>query len=188
MTCETQVGVKLTNLQTKATSIWSYEVFLEKIYEMRELYQNFLESGSVEYNEGNPFDIKTQQSIGVANLYLKNLAYLFEIQRELPILDHMGEQWTGELQVEMYLFIEITFSIPKLLDENGNIQETVNREGLEPKSLIGKTIHITFRIIKAFHLPEETYTNIYCKYLFWGQEHQTFVSYLSVNFRIAKRI
>jgi hypothetical protein len=39
--------VKVTNTKTKASTTIDYEPFLEKIDEMRELYQNFLESGNV---------------------------------------------------------------------------------------------------------------------------------------------
>lgn len=49
---------------------------------------------------GNPFDMNSEQLIGVSHMFLKNLSYLFEINRTIPILEFEGET-TGELQVEM---------------------------------------------------------------------------------------
>ena len=156
----TKVGIKLTNQLSKETTVWSYKTFKSRIYEMRDIYQNFVESAVIETSDEDPFDVEYKEElIGVAHIYLKKLLYLFDINRDLPILDVNGKP-KGSLKVELIPFFP----------SNENITSTAATEETDLKSLIGKKLEICIKIIGAKELPVNIFTNIYCKFAFWTFE------------------
>lgn len=96
------------------------------------------------------FDVASQeQMIGVAHMYLKNLLYLFEIRRTIPILDNSGEP-AGELHVEMFEFsakFPDDFRLPILPSDFKRPDDGQ----ADPKMLVGKKINIVIRVLKVLH-------------------------------------
>eukprot|EP01114_Cavostelium_apophysatum_P016487 TRINITY_DN4700_c0_g1_i4.p1 TRINITY_DN4700_c0_g1~~TRINITY_DN4700_c0_g1_i4.p1 ORF type:complete len:1712 (-),score=613.88 TRINITY_DN4700_c0_g1_i4:86-5185(-) len=159
---KTEVGVRVTNTFTKATTVWFYETFMERLEELRDLYQTFLESGMTEELRNKQFDLHAEeQLIGVSHMYLKNLLYLFEIRRTLHILDNYGEH-AGEMVVDI---------VPSVSEE---LKPSIVGSDIDPTVLLGKKIDFTVKIVKVENLTsKQQYTDIHCKYTFWETSLQT---------------
>eukprot|EP01119_Soliformovum_irregulare_P009831 TRINITY_DN2369_c0_g1_i1.p1 TRINITY_DN2369_c0_g1~~TRINITY_DN2369_c0_g1_i1.p1 ORF type:complete len:1807 (+),score=664.88 TRINITY_DN2369_c0_g1_i1:153-5573(+) len=155
---KTEVGVQITNTLTKATAVWTAENFEHQVFDMREAYQNFLESGTIDTKmESNPFEIRSEQEIGLAHLYLKNLRYLFDINRKVPILS-LGGEAIGELHVE-------------ILPQVANF--TKGLEKVTPDSILGRPMKVTVRVIRALNMPVMKYTDLFVRFSFWDVPGET---------------
>eukprot|EP01117_Protostelium_nocturnum_P014748 TRINITY_DN5644_c0_g1_i1.p1 TRINITY_DN5644_c0_g1~~TRINITY_DN5644_c0_g1_i1.p1 ORF type:complete len:2035 (-),score=923.82 TRINITY_DN5644_c0_g1_i1:31-6135(-) len=141
-----QVGNKNGNF-----SVLEYDDFLETVSDMRDFYQEFIESGINPGDLEQILNLESEDSlIGVTHLYLKQLAYGIAIDRNIPILDQYGES-IGDLAIEMVPFFEG--------DSDGNVKD--------PQKLLGKRLSLTVRVKEISNLSLEQFTNIHCRYSFF---------------------
>ncbi|GAM28391.1 hypothetical protein SAMD00019534_115670 [Acytostelium subglobosum LB1] len=94
----TQIVIRATNKDTGEETIISKEEFIDRLYSMRDLYQN---DGWMEEEGEDPFTFKFDEVnyIGVAHLYLMSVLHLPETSRSLPILDTFTGAFKGHLNV-----------------------------------------------------------------------------------------
>ena len=88
----------------KPKAIWRHEKFMNRLYIMREMYQNFLElGGSMQYTqEEDPFwDPPEDLLLGRARIQLEALGYCMDTGDDwTPLVDYKGQQ-EGELLVKI---------------------------------------------------------------------------------------
>ncbi|OQS03711.1 kinesin [Thraustotheca clavata] len=94
---EMKIQVTFQDAGTYRTVLWDIEKFNNMIYEMRELYQIFIEKGrqhdAVHISEGgiDPFyEAPSPQLIGRSYIYLSSMVYGLKIADVVPILDSKG--------------------------------------------------------------------------------------------------
>ncbi|EQC35875.1 hypothetical protein SDRG_06625 [Saprolegnia diclina VS20] len=104
---EIKIQVSFQDAGTYRTVLWDIEKFNNMIYEMRELYQVFIERGrmleAVHVPDGgiDPFyEPPSPQLIGRSYIFLSSLVYGLKITDTLPILDSRGVV-CGKLLVEI---------------------------------------------------------------------------------------
>eukprot|EP00762_Andalucia_godoyi_P008077 ANDGO_02152.mRNA.3 Kinesin-related protein 1 len=149
----TEVRVRLND-----NSLWNVDKFFNRVYLMREVYQNYLEAveNGIEYHckqDDDPFfDPVDAQPIGTAMVYLSSLAHLIESELSTPVLDYKGKQ-EGELQVEI---------VPSEIHEEDYVEDA--------KELIGRAIEFSIKIPYARGLPTALCTNVFVRYKFFLDE------------------
>lgn len=88
----------------KPKTIWRHEKFMNRLYIMREMYQNFLQlGGSMQYTqEEDPFwDPPEDLLLGRARIQLEALGYCMDTGDDwTPLVDYKGQQ-EGELLVKI---------------------------------------------------------------------------------------
>ncbi|KYR00493.1 kinesin-3 [Tieghemostelium lacteum] len=98
---KTQVAIQVIKKDSGESTLISDQDFMDRIYSMRELYQN---DGSLSDSglDVDPFQVNFDQDtlIGLSHIYMKNILYLFDIKRPVPILDQNGSQ-IGYLNVSI---------------------------------------------------------------------------------------
>eukprot|EP01133_Synstelium_polycarpum_P017204 gene17204-20503_t len=157
----TQIGIKVNKKDTSETTMISNEEFMDRTYSMRELYQN---DGKIEQGVEDPFQIQFNghSLIGVSHIYLKNILYLVDISRPVPILDSNGSH-------KGYLNIKLSPKVDELTEDD--IASIV--AGDESFfALIGKKLDLSihFNGITDF---KESATDVFSKFQFDGVGHQT---------------
>lgn len=93
------------NTEAEQTSVWSYETFMTRFDELRDVYQNVLLTGQTQDVDVTALfepdsTEQREQLIGVAYIYLKDLLYLFDIDRHQAVIDYQGDD-IGTLQVHL---------------------------------------------------------------------------------------
>ncbi|XP_076366810.1 kinesin-like protein KIF28 isoform X1 [Tachypleus tridentatus] len=160
----TEVLVKMRNLENKLEFEWPKDVFLNRLYVMKEMYQNY-ESGE-EWDlpkERDPFieDINTEVRIGNVQVFLQPLAYMVEQKEQLEITDFKGTE-VGIMNVEVVPCTETG----KEYSENDDVFID------NPTELIGKNLHFIMKIHGCRGLPNK-YRDIRCKYRVFLDEEDT---------------
>ncbi|EFA85017.1 kinesin-3 [Heterostelium album PN500] len=155
----TQIGVKVTKKDTGEVTMISVEEFIDRVYSMRELYQN---DGKIENGIEDPFNFKFDGSnlIGVSHMYLKNILYLVDINRPIPILDTNGS-------LKGYLNVSVTTQVADLTDD-----DQPSLLSGDPYILIGKSMNITIQFNGINDLKDQ-YNDLYSKFIFNSDKHQT---------------
>jgi len=157
----TQVLIKATKTDTGETTLLSDQEFVDKIYSMRELYQN---DGNLHSpSDEDPFKIPFSKDslIGVSHVYLKNALYLLETKRPVPILDANGSQ-KGYLN----LLVSSTSSNYSQNDRNDYLMSNCDHKSTTGSSLVGKSVNISISFDGITELKENKHTGVYLKFQF----------------------
>ncbi|EGG24674.1 kinesin-3 [Cavenderia fasciculata] len=188
----TQIGIKVFTKDTGATTMISSEEFMDRFYSMRELYQN---DGKLEDDFEDPFKIQFDGAslIGVSHVYLKNLLYLIDIKRAIPVLDNNGTL-KGYLNVVVSPKSNITEEEKSSIWDSEDDQEVLTSSGEHHQhklhGLIGKQLSITiqFNGISDFKDENYNYDHIFSKYKFINDSYQTNESNSLITFKDEKTI
>jgi kinesin family protein 1 len=133
----TQVFVKVYNLNNNLEFEWPREKFLNRLYIMKEMYQNY-EQGDGTDDEGDvpidkdPFydEPTLDQLIGVAHLFLQPLAFMVELSEQVEIIDYRGNE-VGIINVDI-----------NPCDANRRLFNELDDNFVDsPSELIGRAIH-----------------------------------------------
>lgn len=158
----TEVFVKMRDLESCLTWVWSRQQFINRKFLMQEMYEDHQE-GKPFAREKNPFieDPNTDVLIGSVVLRPQCLAYMIDLSQQSPIIDHGGEN-TGFLNVSL---------VP--LDSKG--KEIIDDESGEfiddPSELVGRKYKVKVKIDSARGLPKR-FKDIYVKYDMYLEEDQ----------------
>ena len=164
----TEVFVKVYDLMNNLEFEFSKEKFLNRLYVMKEMYQNF-EQGSESSDdiskEKDPFyeDINQEQLIGTSQLFLQPLSFNVELNEQLEILDYRGNE-IGFLNIEL-----------TPCDEKGcEFNELDDNFVDSPLELVGHSLHFKLKLHGCRGLSSR-FTDVYVKYrMFLDAEfHQT---------------
>ncbi|KAI1292656.1 Kinesin-like protein KIF28P [Halotydeus destructor] len=151
----TEVYVRVTNIETGQTFEWPKEKFINRLFVMKEMYQNYENNEDWDLApERDPFleEPDAESLIGSCHLYLQPLAFMVEIKEQLELMDFRGVE-VGVLNVEM---------VPC----NGQGQEYDETDDVyvdSPSELIGKEVHFVVKVTAARGLPAR-FTDVYAKY------------------------
>ncbi|KAG9509492.1 Kinesin-like protein KIF28P, partial [Fragariocoptes setiger] len=99
----------------------------------------------------------TDVLIGHAQLYLKSLAHMVDINEQLTILDTQNEP-VGMLSVVVVPCHDETGQRPY------SEQDLVECVCDDPRQLLDKTLYFMLTVVRCTRLPTHRYTNIYCQY------------------------
>ncbi|KAL8576237.1 hypothetical protein ACOMHN_006160 [Nucella lapillus] len=180
----TEVMVKMRNLDNGNEFLLDRNKFINRKYLMQEMYQNFMEgdkdwdvtkekdpfwepAGSTDVqigfvHEKDPFwepAGSTDVQIGSVHVFLQSLSYLVELQENLSITDHKGND-KGHLQLEI-------LPCDKQWKE---LTEDIYVE--DPKDLAGKPLHFKIKILSARGLPANM-KQTYCTFKFYVDDKPT---------------
>uniref|UniRef100_A0A7S3PKQ7 Kinesin-like KIF1-type domain-containing protein n=1 Tax=Aplanochytrium stocchinoi TaxID=215587 RepID=A0A7S3PKQ7_9STRA len=169
-TLETDVWIKVKTENCEVPQMWIYEKFTNRLYLMREMYQDFVECGrnmttlDSNYNENNdPFyDPPDESLIGNAYVMLDSLYYFLNIEDMPPIINYKGKT-DGVLQVAVSL------------DETEveNFDDVDGEEETTFKDIIGETLKFTITIAGAKGIPRSLRNNVNVSYKFFTSNHRT---------------
>ena len=104
-----EVCVKMKNLENGTEFIWPKEKFLNRLYLMKEMYNNYEEEEDWDVPEDNdPFkeDVNTEVNIGSVQVFLQPIAYMVEMKEQLEITDLKGNK-IGLMNVRMKIRLEL---------------------------------------------------------------------------------
>ena len=90
-----EVCVKMKNLENGTEFIWPKEKFLNRLYLMKEMYNNYEEEDDWDLpEEKDPFqeDLNQEVCIGTAQVFLQPIAYMVEMKEQLEITDVKGNK------------------------------------------------------------------------------------------------
>ncbi|EGC38876.1 hypothetical protein DICPUDRAFT_93725 [Dictyostelium purpureum] len=154
----TQILIKAINTNTGESTLMTDQDFVDRIYAMRELYQNDGNLDNDQLEDPYHFTFTKDSLIGVSHVYLKNTPYLVESNRPVPILDANGKE-------KGYLNLLVSSSSTDITDEErGQYLE----DPIENKTLLyGKNLEITvgFEGFKDF-IEENRYDDVFIKFSF----------------------
>ena len=153
------VSIRVCNTQDGSVWTWSHDKFENRLFMMRELYQDFMNYGPREVDQANdPFwDPPEATEIGKAYVYLKALSQLVEIENEFVIVDYKGEE-QGHIQVEVF---------PE--DDQGDELDYLQSS----EEILGKSINLNLKIPSARGLPSKFCNDCYVSYTFMDETFET---------------
>ena len=143
----TQVFIKVYNINNNLEFEWPKEKFLNRMYIMKEMYQNY-EQGSEEdwdlpLNKDPFYDEPTlDQLIGVAHLFLQPLAFMVELNEQIEIIDYRGNE-IGIINIDI-----------NPCDQTGRLFNELDDNFVDsPSELIGRPMYFIVRIFGCRGLP-----------------------------------
>ncbi|XP_076324558.1 kinesin-like protein KIF28 isoform X2 [Tachypleus tridentatus] len=151
----TEVLIKMRNLENELEFEWPKEVFLNRLYLMKEMYQNYEAGDDWDLpEERDPFleDIDTEVRIGNVQIFLQPLAFLVEQKEQLEITDFKGTE-VGIMNVEV---VPCTEDGKEYTEDDDVFIDN-------PSELIGKDLHFMVKIHGCRGLPNK-YRDTRCKY------------------------
>ena len=105
-----EVCVKMKNLENGTEFIWPKEKFLNRLYLMKEMYNNYEEEEEdwdvPEDNDPFKEDVNTEVNIGSVQVFLQPIAYMVEMKEQLEITDLKGNK-IGLMNVRMKIRLEL---------------------------------------------------------------------------------
>jgi hypothetical protein len=138
---------------------WNASKFENRLFMMREIYQEYLEYGPREIPKSkDPFwDPPEAIEIGKSYVYLKALSQLVEIENDFSIVDYKGDE-QGQLHVEVF-------------------PEGINGEDLDylatSEEIIGTSVIFSLRITDAKNVPSKYSNDVYVTFTFHDQSMET---------------
>ena len=91
-----EVCVKMKNLENGTEFIWPKEKFLNRLYLMKEMYNNYEEEEEdwdlPEDNDPFKEDVNTEVNIGSVQVFLQPIAYMVEMKEQLEVTDLKGNK------------------------------------------------------------------------------------------------
>nr|XP_040578221.1 kinesin-like protein KIF28P isoform X1 [Lepeophtheirus salmonis]XP_040578231.1 kinesin-like protein KIF28P isoform X1 [Lepeophtheirus salmonis]XP_040578235.1 kinesin-like protein KIF28P isoform X1 [Lepeophtheirus salmonis] len=166
-----EVCVKMKNLENGTEFIWPKEKFLNRLYLMKEMYNNYEEEED-DWDlpeEKDPFqeDLNQEVHIGTTHVFLQPVAYMVEMKEQLEITDLKGNK-IGIMNIEV-----------APCDSNGKeYSEDDDKFVDSPEELIGKEINFLFKIINCRGLPNK-YKDVHCLYKMYLDESYNQTSMIS---------
>ncbi|KAK5579891.1 hypothetical protein RB653_009579 [Dictyostelium firmibasis] len=168
---KTQILIKATNTSTGENTLVTDQDFVDRIYSMRELYQNDGRLDSELPEDPFQFTFTKDSLIGVSHVYLKNTLYLVESNRPVPILDENGNQ-------KGYLNLLVSSSSTDITESERGLylENPTNNKSL----LVGKNLEITvgFEGFSEF-IDENKYNDVFIKFSFPNQNGTTIDSFIT---------
>jgi len=151
-----EVCVKMKNLENGTEFIWPKEKFLNRLYLMKEMYNNY-EEEEEDWDlpeDKDPFqeDVNTEVNIGSVQVFLQPVAYMVEMKEQLEITDLKGNK-IGVMNLE----------VAPCNKKGREYTEADDKFVDSPDELVGKDVHFIFKIINCRGLPNK-YTDVHCKY------------------------
>ncbi|RXG71196.1 Kinesin-like protein KIF28P [Armadillidium vulgare] len=144
---KTEFNVKLRNLENGTEYLWAKHKFMDRLYKMREMYNNYEEEAygdDWDDDENDPFyeSIDTEVHIGNVQFIIQPLAHMVEV---VPC-NKSGKEYSEKDDV----FVD------------------------NPDDLIGRDLYFKIKIMGARGLPNR-YSEVYCTYKFYldEEEHKT---------------
>ncbi|KDO30097.1 hypothetical protein SPRG_05288 [Saprolegnia parasitica CBS 223.65] len=181
---EIKIQVSFQDAGTYRTVLWDIEKFNNMIYEMRELYQVFIERGrvleAVHVPDGgvDPFyEPPSPQLIGRSYIFLSSLVYGLKIADTLPILDSRGA-------VCGKLIVEITPTV--LTHAWQEHQRNVIAAGGEIvpvptlRSFLDSNLRVHFTVVSLTGIPGKLCRDVFVAYK-WFQDETNHVSEVSAT-------
>ncbi|GFR23170.1 kinesin-like protein KIF28P [Trichonephila clavata] len=120
-TGRTEVYVKMKNLDTRQEYEWPKQKFLNRLYVMKEMYQNYESEEDWDLPpEMDPFleDPDTEVRIGTVQVYLQPLSFMVELKEQLEIINYKG--------AEVGIINDVNCKYRVYLDESDTVTETVS--------------------------------------------------------------
>ena len=177
-----EVCVKMKNLENGTEFIWPKEKFLNRLYLMKEMYNNY-EEEEEEWDvpeDNDPFkeDVNTEVNIGSVQVFLQPIAYMVEMKEQLEITDLKGNK-IGLMNVrkkfswrKWLTFLCYQIEVAPCNKKGKEYTEKDDKFVDSPDELIGKDLHFLFKIVNCRGLPNK-YTDVYCKYRVYLEEKVT---------------
>lgn len=172
--------------KSKGTQIWSLEKLSNKIYDMRDLYNQCVED-NIPFSETDEnldlfFEVECHTLIGVANVFLECLLHDVNHEYAAPIISQQGEV-CGRLKVEVSRISEKAQK-KKSREERGDTEETSSDEedGLlvihddngdddDDELVKGSQMHVEVKVVEAYDLPPALCNYVFCQYKFWNDDN-----------------
>ncbi|GFS78922.1 kinesin-like protein KIF28P [Nephila pilipes] len=152
---KTEVYVKMRNLETGVEFTWPKDKFLNRMYVMKEMYQNYEAGEEWDVDEDrDPFieDLDTEVQIGNVQVFLQPLAYMVELKEQLEIVDYKGTE-VGIMNIEV---IPCTPQGKEYTEHDDMFVDN-------PNELIGKDLHFMVNLLGCRGLPSR-FNDITCRY------------------------
>eukprot|EP00795_Rhopilema_esculentum_P014434 gene14434-5491_t len=176
-----EVFVKVKQLDSGYEWFWTRQKFINRKYVMQEMYEDFEGGESWDVPaERDPFveSPETECLIGTAEVYLKCVAYMIELEEQLNVVDYQGAE-AGHLNVSVIPVDKDGGPVP----EDACYVET-------PDQLEGKRIDFKIDIESAVGLPKR-FNEVYCKYDVFTYENvksEAFSGSRNPEFKFSKQI
>jgi len=150
----------------RGTQVWSVEKLKNKLYGMRDLYEQSVVEGNSSRKEddnhdddGLFFEVECHTLIGIATIWLECLFENVPLDYAAPIISQQGEV-CGKLMVD----------IRNIKDEyDSESHSSVDSEVEEEKFEIGRAIHVQVTINEATGLPPTLCNYVFCQYVLYDQ-------------------
>jgi hypothetical protein len=154
-----EIFVKVSNKDRGDVYLWDMEKFMDRLYVIRELVNNYFDTNQIPEMEGenDPFwDPPQPQLIGLGYYKLEPLAYLIDNPHTVSLIGSDQKGLVGKLEVNI---------LPT--DESGWDEPPEDLIPYQPEDLIGKRIDFAVIIERAIDLPENFCRDVYCEYTFF---------------------
>ncbi|KAF8782896.1 Kinesin-like protein KIF28P like protein [Argiope bruennichi] len=169
-TGRTEVYVKMKNLDTRQEYEWPKQKFLNRLYVMKEMYQNYEAEEDWDLPaEMDPFleDPDTEVRIGTVQVYLQPLSFMVELKEQLEIINYKGSE-VGIINVE----------VCPCSDDGKEYTEQDDQFVESPNELIGRNLYFIIRINGCRGIPSR-FTDVNCKYRVYLDETDTITETVS---------
>jgi len=168
-----EVCVKMKNLENGTEFIWPKEKFLNRLYLMKEMYNNY-EEEEEDWDlpeDKDPFqeDVNTEVNIGTVQVFLQPIAYMVEMKEQLEITDIKGNK-IGVINLE----------VAPCNKKGKEYTEADDKFVDSPDELVGKDVFFIFKIVNCRGLPNK-YTDVHCKYRVYLEEEDTLTEKISLT-------
>ncbi|GBN86532.1 Kinesin-like protein KIF28P [Araneus ventricosus] len=144
-TGRTEVYVKMKNLDTRQEYEWPKQKFLNRLYVMKEMYQNYEAEEDWDLPpEMDPFleDPDTEVRIGTVQVYLQPLSFMVELKEQLEIINYKGSE-VGIINVE----------VCPCSDDGREYTEQDDQFVESPNELIGRNLYFIVQINGCRGIP-----------------------------------
>jgi kinesin family protein 1 len=168
-----EVCVKMKNLENSTEFVWPKEKFLNRLYLMKEMYNNYEEEED-DWDlpeEKDPFqeDLNQEVIIGTVQVFLQPIAYMVEMTDQLEVTDLKGNK-VGMMNVEV-----------SPCDKSGREYTEADDKFVDsPDDLVAKDVCFTFKILNCRGLPNK-YTDVHCRYCMYLDEKPVCSSKISLT-------
>eukprot|EP00730_Choanoeca_flexa_P004716 TRINITY_DN11781_c0_g1_i2.p1 TRINITY_DN11781_c0_g1~~TRINITY_DN11781_c0_g1_i2.p1 ORF type:complete len:975 (+),score=271.67 TRINITY_DN11781_c0_g1_i2:494-3418(+) len=156
-----QVKVRVDDTEREASWLWSPSSFMSRKFAMQEMYANFADGDDWQRKpEEDPFQesFEKQVHIGFCSVYIKNLAYLVEVEQSLNIMSYRAEP-KGKVDIEI---------LP--CDERGRPTPELDDVFIDnPDELLGQRVDFLVHIKAARNVPAH-FNNLRCKFAFYDHK------------------
>jgi len=90
-----ETRVKVRDMETNSSWMWSRNRFLNRKFAMQEMYQDYTNDPDGQWDRTEDMDpfhepLDSDEHIGFVNVYLASLGYLIEIEEQLTLRDYRG--------------------------------------------------------------------------------------------------
>jgi len=156
----TEILLKVDNKEDNYYYQWDTDKFTNRLYMMRELLNQYYDSGELpdfEDKDKDPFwDPPEPLLIGTCYLQLKNLSFTLENELDAKIMSTEGAEGVrGKLAIKYF---------PSDAAGDGEPDDELFVE--EPAELLGKEIYFRVEIEKGIDLPKDLCKNVFVTYQF----------------------